>query len=153
MELKNDLTLLNNLRDLLVDSREGYIKAAERVDDHQVKAMLVRLSTGRLALLEELDALRLAADPEAGKRNGGTLKGDLHRAWMDLRDALSKSENANVLHECERGEEYLIGRYDAIDSKEVDARTYSLCQRQRGEVQGNLERIKELAKTLEHIER
>ena len=82
MELKNDLTLLNNLWDLLLDSREGYIKAAERVDDHQVKAMLVRLSTGRLALLEELDALRLAADPEAGKGNGGTLKGDLHRAWI-----------------------------------------------------------------------
>ena len=153
MELKNDLTFLNNLRDLLVDSREGYMKAAERVEDHQVKAMLVSLSTGRLGLMQELDALRLAADPTAEKREGGTLKGDLHRAWMDLRDALSKSENVNVLSECERGEEYLIGRYEAIDSKEVDPRTYALCQRQRTEVQGNLQRIKALAKTFERIER
>jgi uncharacterized protein (TIGR02284 family) len=159
MELKNDLTLLNNTRDLLEDSREGYMKAAERVDDHQLKSMLVSLGTARLYLIQELDDLRVkadprvSADPEERTREGGTLKGNLHRAWMDVRDALSKSDNANVLHECERGEEYLMEHYADADSSKVHPETFSLFQRQRSEVQGNLDRIKALALTFENIER
>lgn len=153
MDLKNDLTQLNNLRDLLEDSRQGYMKAAERVEDPQVKSMLVSLSTNRLKLIQEVEDLCVQADPEAKSRDGGTLKGDLHRAWMDLRDSLSKSDNANVLHECERGEEYLIGRYEDVDSKDVHPSTYTLCQRQRTEVQGNLKRIQTLARTFDTIEK
>ncbi len=153
MEMKDDLTQLNNLRDLLEDSREGYIKAAERVEDPQVKRMLVSLSTSRLKLIQEVDDLRMQADPEAKTRDGGTIKGDLHRAWIELRDSMSKSDNANVLHECERGEEYLIGHYEDVDAKDVHPNTFALCQRQRAEVQGNLGRIKALAHTFENIEK
>lgn len=152
MDVKNDLTKLNNLRDLLEDSREGYMKAAERVEDPQVKSMLVSLSTNRLKLIQEVEDLRVKADPTVKPRDGGTIKGDLHRAWMDLRDSLSKSDNANVLHECERGEEYLIGQYEDVDSKDVHPLTFTLCQQQRAEVQGNLTRIKTLARTFEKIE-
>jgi uncharacterized protein (TIGR02284 family) len=153
MDMKNDLTKLNNLRDLLEDSREGYMKAAERVEDPQVKSMLVSLSTNRLKLIQEVEDLRVKADPTVKPRDGGTIKGDLHRAWMELRDALSKSDNANVLHECERGEEYLIDHYEGVDSKDVHPSTFTLFQRQRTEVQGNLTRIKTLARTFDTIEK
>jgi len=153
MDLKKDLNQLDNLRDLLEDSREGYLKAAERVEDPQVKSMLVAVSTNRLKLVKEVDDLRLKADPESKTGDdGGTIKGNLHRAWMTLRDSLSKSDNANVLHECERGEEYLIGRYEDVDSKDVHPSTFTLFQQQRAEVQGNLTRIQALARTFDKVE-
>ena len=152
MALKDDMTQLNNIHDLLEDSRKGYTEAAERAEAGHVKELLRHLSTTRTSLIEAVAALRRKADPEATPREGGTLKGDLHRAWMDLRDALSKSENANVLSECERGEEFLLMRYDEVVEKDVAPETYALAQSQRAVVQGNLERIKDLRKRFEHVE-
>src|SRR5262249_50200604 len=110
MELKEAVTQLNNIHDLLVDSRNSYAEAAERVEDENVKDLLRSLSSGRGRLIAEVDELRHRADPGASERKGGTLKGDVHRAWMAIRDSLSSTENANVLSECERGEEFLLMR-------------------------------------------
>ncbi|MEO8588658.1 MAG: PA2169 family four-helix-bundle protein [Flavobacteriales bacterium] len=152
MELTDDMTQLNNIHDLLEDSRLGYMEAAERVEDEAVRDLLGMLSTGRVKLQEEVEALRRKADPEAPPREGGTLKGDLHRTWMDLRDALSKSDNANVLKECERGEGFLLMRYDEVLVKNVAPETFTLANRQRNVVEGNLDRIKQLRSSFEKIE-
>jgi uncharacterized protein (TIGR02284 family) len=152
MALKDDMTQLNNIHDLLVDSRKGYMEAAERVEDDQVKDLLGALSMERVKLIEELDALRAKADPDAKEREGGTLKGDLHRIWIDLRDALSASDNANVLNECERGEEFLLMRYDEAMEKEPAPETFALLQHQRITVQQDLNRIRHLRKSFEKIE-
>ncbi len=42
----------------------------------------------------------------------GSLKGDLHRRWEDLRDAISGGGDKEVIEEVERGEDYLKGKYD-----------------------------------------
>lgn len=151
MDLKDDRTTLNNTHDLLVDSRKGYLKAAERAEDPQVKALLMELSAGRMQLIHDLYDLRVQVDTDATDRDGGTVKGDLHRAWMDLRDSLSKSDNANVLRECERGEAYLLEHY-SVDADDVSPRTFSLFRRQRMVVQENLDRIKQLARIYESAE-
>ena len=152
MALKDDMTQLNNIHDLLEDSRKGYTEAAERAEAGHVKELLRHLSTTRTSLIEAVAALRRKADPEATPRAGGRLKASSHRAWMDLRDALIRSANANVLSECERGEEFLLMRYDEVVEKEVAPETYALAQSQRAVVQGNLERIKDLRKRFEHVE-
>ena len=152
MELKDDMTQLNNLLDLLEDSRKGYHEAGERAEDPHVKALLDDLSQSRLALINEVDELRQKAEPGAPPRAAGTLKGDLHRIWIDIRDALSTSENANVLSECERGEHYLLSRYENMQEKEVSAGTFALAQRQRARVQANVERITQLRRRLEQVE-
>ncbi len=153
MEPKNDLTELNNIHDLLVDSRKGYLEASERVEDPRVKELLASFSAERAALELEVDGLIQSAEPGKEHREGGTIKGDLHRAWMDLRDALSKSENANVLNECERGEGYLLTRYEEILKKEdLLPRTRQVMEGQRAHVQNNLARITALRKVFENVE-
>jgi uncharacterized protein (TIGR02284 family) len=147
MELKDDLPLLNDLRDLLVAGREGHVKAAKRVADEHLKVLLVHLGTGRTQLLKQLDQLRLTADPKAGMRNRGTFKGDLHRSWTEIREALSKSDNAHVLGACERVEEYLRKRYADVEQEEVDPRTFQLCQRHMREVIANVMQIQDVART------
>jgi len=40
MALKDDMTQLNNIHDLLEDSRKGYMEAAERAEAGHVKELL-----------------------------------------------------------------------------------------------------------------
>lgn len=153
MDTKNDKAELHNIHDLLVDSRKGYMEAAERVEDDRVKSLLVAFAQDRTALEGSVDAELRLQDPEAEHRDGGTVKGGLHRAWMDLRDSLTKSDNANVLSECERGEGYLLMRYDEVLKKEgLQAGTRTLANAQRTQVQKNMDRIKDLRKQFEKIE-
>lgn len=153
MDTKNDKSELHNIHDLLVDSRKGYMEAAERAEDNGVKSLLMAFAQERNALESAVDTELRKQDPEAEHREGGTVKGGLHRAWMDLRDSLSKSDNANVLSECERGEGYLLMRYDEVLKKDdLQAGTRMLASNQRAEVQKNVERIKQLRKTFEKIE-
>ena len=153
MDTKNDKAELHNIHDLLVDSHKGYKEAAERVEDDRVKALLMTFAQERSALEAAVDAELRIQDPEAQHRDGGTIKGDLHRAWMDLRDSLTKSNNANVLSECERGEGYLLMRYDEVLKKEdLRAGTRTLANAQRAQVLKNVDRIKDLRKQFEKIE-
>jgi len=154
MEHKDDITGLHNIHDLLVDSRKGYSEASECAEDARTKELLAAFSSERTPLEAEVDTLLAKMDPGAEHRDGGTIKGDLHRTWMDLRDPLTKSGNANVLSECERGEEYLIMRYDEVlKQDDLSADTRTLATGQRAKVQTNLHRIKELRKQFEAIEK
>ena len=143
---------LNDLHDLLVDSRKGYAEAAQRAEDPTVKSMLDKFSSSREPLIAALNSERRRLDPEHEPSNG-TLKGDMHRAWMDVRDALSTTENANVLSECERGEKYLLDRYDEVmQDKELPPATRALLQEQRSKVQGHLETVRSERRTKDATE-
>lgn len=152
MELKDDMTQLNNLLDLLVDSQKGYSDAAENATEPQLKGLLEGIGQNRTKLIAEVEQLRRKADPSVDARDGGTLKGDMHRAWMDIREALGSKDNTNMLNECERGEKYLVSHYDDMLDKDVNVETAGLAQRQRMQVQGNLDRITQLRKVFEMAE-
>lgn len=139
--------LINDILALLEDSRKGYHEAAERVEDATVKLHLNELSMARTQLIDDL-ARASNEDP-----TGGTLKGTLHRAWIDIRDALSASDNVNVLRECERGETFLADRYkDALDAPGIPDSLKTLLQKQRNEVVANLVVIVSMRRTLERAE-
>ncbi|MCB9185036.1 MAG: PA2169 family four-helix-bundle protein [Flavobacteriales bacterium] len=134
---------LNDLHDLLEDSRKGYHEAAERAEDPAVKLMLDGFARERMPLITALVTERLRLDPSYEPSNG-TIKGDLHRAWMDIRDTLSSTDNANVLSECERGEKYLLDRYDDVLKLEsLPVETGNLLRSQRAKVHENLNVVRE----------
>ena len=143
---------LNDLHDLLIDSRKGYKEAAERAEDPAVKSMLSTFSMNREPLISKLTAERKRMDATYEPSNG-TLKGDVHRAWMDVRDALSSTDNANVLKECERGEKFLIERYDEVmQDKELPEATRQLLRAQQDQVRENLETVRSRRQTKDAIE-
>ena len=151
---RNDFTELHNIHDLLVDSRKGYSESSECAEDASTNELLASISSERVQLEAEVDTLLAKLDPAAEQRDGGTIKGHLHRTWMDLRDPLTKSGNANVPSECERGEEYLIMRYDeALKQDDLSVNTRTLANGQRTKVQTNLHRVMELRKQFEAIEK
>ncbi len=140
-------TLINDILALLADSRKGYQEASERAEDATVKLHLSELSMARTQLIDDLAR---ASDEDPA---GGTLKGSLHRAWIDVRDALSSTENANILRECERGETYLADRYkDALEDPGIADSLKTLLEKQRNEVVANLSVISAMRRTLERTE-
>lgn len=140
-------TLINNILALLADSRKGYQEASDRAEDAMVKQHLSELSIARTQLIDDL-ARASDLDPAAG-----TLSGALHRVWIDVRDALSASDNVNVLRECERGETFLAERYkEALDAPEVPDSLKTLLEKQRNEVVANLAVIVSMRRTLEQQE-
>ena len=84
----------------------------------------------------------------------GTVKGSLHRAWIDIRDSLSGSENANVLDECERGEKYLLERYDELmNDHDIAPNVRTVLSTQRTKIQSNISEIQALHATHEASEK
>jgi uncharacterized protein (TIGR02284 family) len=130
-------TGLNDLIQLLTDSQLGYKEAAMRATDHRVKKALLDLAARREPSLDLLtrELLRSGGDvPE-----GGTLKGSLHRTWMDLRAALTTADDSAMLDECERGEDYLIHRYEAVMKSEgMNAALHNALQNEVDRVRASL---------------
>jgi uncharacterized protein (TIGR02284 family) len=153
MDNKKTRSGLKDLSELLIDSRKGYQEAAERVEAPHLKQLLSRLSTERAPLISEVDSqLRMLGEDDVP--HDGTVKGDLHRAWMDIRDSLTGSENANVLDECERGEKHLLDRYDdLIKDNDVAPNVKTMLNQQRSKVQSNVNEIQALHATHEASEK
>ncbi len=153
MEMKDTTKGLRNLAELLMDSRKGYQEAADRAEAPHLKQLLMKLSNGRTPLITEVESqLRMLGEDDMPK--DGTLKGDLHRAWIDIRDSLSGSDNATVLAECERGEKYLLERYDElINDSEMAESVKSMLNKQRTQVQSNINEVQALHATHEASEK
>ncbi len=147
MDKKDTSSALTNLTELLIDSRKGYQEAAERVEAPHLKQLLLKLSSERTPLVNELQAqLRMMGVDDIP--NDGTLKGDLHRAWIDVRDSLTGSPNANVLDECERGEKYLLERYDdVLEDADIAPSVKDILLQQRSKVQSNINEVEALHAT------
>ena len=73
--------------------------------------------------------------------DGGTLAGEFHRGWINLKAALSSNQTAQILEEVERGEKASLESYDMIlkDKESVlPPSTEQLLTRQRNAIQAAL---------------
>jgi uncharacterized protein (TIGR02284 family) len=141
---------LRDIRELLTDSRLGYADAARRADDERLKALLKQLGEARVSMVADLAKEMgdgLAPSPT------GTFKGKLHRLWMVVRDIVSSTDNVNMLAECERGEAYLIGRYDEVLRDDgIGPSVRNILEAQREGLMSTFAEIKALDHTFSDLE-
>ena len=153
MDRNDEIKKMNDLHELLADSRKGYHEAAEKVDSPQLGQFLQRLSAQRDSMQTEL-AGEIRRFKNDDRLQDGTVKGTLHRAWMDIRDALGASDDINMLDECERGEKYLVERFDEVlNNADIAPTSKQLVSIQRQQVQENLAQVKGLRETLKAVEK
>ena len=110
--MNNQEKMINHLNDLLTknyDAEAGYKLAADNVDNTDFRSFLEARAQSRYdfghALKEEIT--KLGGRPDKGT----SVKGDLHRAWMNLKDAFSSGDSATY-SECVRGEEAFVEEYE-----------------------------------------
>ena len=119
MANEHDVEVLNSLITTTIDSAKGFEHSAEHADAGRFKALFGEFAAERRQVVAALQATARALG--GTPPDDGSLKADLHRRWIDLRDALG-GDDKSVIEEVERGEDYLQGKYEtALKDEELGA--------------------------------
>ena len=146
MELSQTTTILEGLNETLEDGREGFTKAAEKLEDDghsQIAVKMREFATQREELSRELTSIA-SADGITFKTGDGSAAGALHRGWMSLKDALTGSDPHAVLAAAERGEDHAVDQYREALDKDLPAPIRDLVSRQATAVQAAHDQVRDL---------
>ena len=106
-----DTTTLNTLIGTLIDSIDGYQKAAVDTTNTRFAEMFNARARERQHAVTTLQAAvaRLGGNPE----DDGTTAGAVHRGWINLKEAVLGNDDEAIVNEVERGEDYLKAKFEA----------------------------------------
>jgi len=106
---------LNNLLEKNYDAEKGYQDAAERIENPTMKDFLQEQAQKRYDFGHEIktEIKNYGEQPD----KGGSTKGTVHRAWMDLKAAVASSSEEQVMEEVQRGEQSAINEYNEVISE------------------------------------
>ena len=110
MEAKATQALLNELIETLKDGQKGYADAMTDVEDAQLKDTFKHYAVQRAGYITEIEDQMFKLDLKPEEESSATSA--VHRAWIDLKAALTSKNNKAVLAECARGEDYAAKAYD-----------------------------------------
>lgn len=146
--MKDVASTLNRLIQTCRDGEEGFRVAADGVKDTQLRTLFRDLSAQRAQFAIELEGevVRLGEVPATQ----GSVMGALHRGWMNVKTAVTGTDDAAIVSECERGEDSAVAAYrDALDT-ELPASTQMLVARQFSFVQAAHDRVRAIELAQEH---
>ena len=141
---KEIISTINSLIETLKDGQEGFKQAAEAVKDSNLKSLFNEYSLQRSRFAGELqaEAVQLGEpDPETSSSTSGAM----HRAWIDIKSAVTSGDDHSILAECERGEDSAVKEYqEAIEDSDLSSPVRDIVRRQYNEVKSAHDRIKQL---------
>ena len=144
----NVISVLNNLIETCKDGQTGFQTAAEGITRSDVKSLLYQYSQQRAQFAGELqnEVRRLGGDPE----QTGSVAATLHRGWINIKSAVTGSDENAVIAECERGEDSAVANYkDALADQKLPADVRSIVERQAAQVKEAHDRIHNLERATE----
>ena len=143
MEAKATQALLNELVETLKDGQKGYADAMTDVEDTNLKETFKKYAAQRAEYITEIEdqMFKLNLKPE----EESSVTGTVHRAWIDLKAALTSKDSRAVLNECERGEDYAKKAYQtALKAQDLPANVKSVIEKQYQGVTAAHDNIKAL---------
>lgn len=143
--MNNDkqVNALNNLVARCCDAEEGFKDAAENVVNPKLKTMFREFSQQRNKFGNEIKGHIRSIGGEVD--NGTSVAADLHRVWMDVKTALSTNDEASILNEVKRGEEYALESYnDALEEMAAGSPAYNTVVNQRNQIRSVIQRVEQL---------
>src|SRR4051812_40686245 len=140
---KEIISTINGLIETLKDGQEGFRQAAEGVKDTDLKALFSEYSLQRSKFAGELqtEARQLGeSDPETDSSTSGAM----HRAWINLKSALTSGDDHTILAECERGEDSAVKEFKEAMEDNLSSPIREVVSRQYDEVKRAHDRVKQL---------
>ena len=139
---KSTSAVLNSLIETCKDGQHGFKTAAQDVQNPALKSLFDELSAERGRFITELDSLvrSVGEDPEPS----GSVAGAIHRAWIDLKSAISSGSEHAILAECERGEDSAVAEYRDALNHELPDSVKVILQKQFAAVQSAHDRVRDL---------
>jgi uncharacterized protein (TIGR02284 family) len=109
-QIKETISTLNSLIETLKDGQEGFRQAAEAVKDSQLKSLFNEFSMQRSKFAGELQSEVIQLGEPKPETTSSTA-GALHRAWINMKSAITSGDDHAILAECERGEDSAVAEY------------------------------------------
>jgi uncharacterized protein (TIGR02284 family) len=136
------ISLLNNLIETCKDGEEGFKEAAEGVERSDLKSIFREYSQQRSEYASVLQGLvrSMGGDPETDS----SISGAVHRGWINIKAAVTGQDEAAILNECERGEDYAKEAYEEALKQPLPANIADVIRQQSQGVQAAHNRIREL---------
>lgn len=143
MEINKEVqSTVHHLIERCKDGAKGYKTAAEDVEDKDLKDLFRKYAVQRDSMITELqDQLH-----KMGKTDdeSSSIEGTMHRAWIDIKSALSSKDRHRVLEECERGEDYAVKAYKEAMVKDLPGDLKPIVEQQYNDVKSAHDHIRSL---------
>jgi uncharacterized protein (TIGR02284 family) len=138
------ISTINSLIETLKDGQEGFKQAAQAVKDSNLRSVFNEYSMQRSRFAGELQAQAIQLG-ESKPEDSSSVSGAMHRAWIDIKSAVTSGDDHAILAECERGEDSAIKEYkEAMEGNGLSAPVRDIVSRQYNEVKSAHDRIKQL---------
>lgn len=131
---------LNELLEKNYDAEAGYKLAKEKVDSKRLKGFFENQAQERYDFGHELknEIRSYGATPDKGT----SIKGDAHRAWMNIKSTFTSDNEESMLEEAIRGEKAAVEEYNTIIADmTLPPSTNSLLTKHRDNVQTALNKV------------
>jgi uncharacterized protein (TIGR02284 family) len=140
---------LNSLIEVCRDGQYGFEQAAKGVDDAALRAELIQYSMQRRDFAAALRQVLREQGEEPD--DSGSVSGALHRGWINVRQAIAKSDKTAVLSECERGEDAAVSAYRDAMARPVPGGIDDLVEMQYASIRRVHDRIRDLRQTTKEL--
>jgi uncharacterized protein (TIGR02284 family) len=145
---EDHIKLVNGLVETTIDSADGYEEAAKDADGQRYKTLFTQRAQERRSVASELqdEVRRLGGEP----KDDGTILAAAHRAFVNLRDSLSKGDEA-VINEVESGEDHIKAKYEkALKDNDVDVQTRAVIEKAWTSVKSGHDQMRDIKQMLKH---
>ena len=132
---------LNELLEKSYDAEKGFQKAAEKVKNDRLSDFFRQKTQERQMFIKELreEIAGYGQVPD----HGGSATGSMHRAWMDMKTALSGDNEEAVLEESLKGERAALKDYKDITTEtDLPPSLSSKLNRQQRHIQNSINNVK-----------
>lgn len=143
MNTDHDISTLNSLIKTTLDSIKGFEEAAQETNAGRFESLFTQFATDRQRVVGELQqAVRqLGGTPE----DSSSVAGAAHRAFLNLKEMLTASDEKAVIEEVERGEDYIKAKYEAaMSDAETTPETRAVIERGYQSVREGHDRVSTL---------
>jgi uncharacterized protein (TIGR02284 family) len=142
MDRDDVIGTLNDLIETSKDGEEGFRACAEAVKNPRLKAFFEqkaeRCHMGAAQLQQKVR--ELGGDPE----RSGSMTGQVHRFWVNLRSTIAGMDEHAILDECERGEDAAKRAYEDALQEDLPADVRTLIGKQYREVKMNHDSVRDM---------
>lgn len=140
---KEAISTINSLIETLKDGEKGFKEASEAVRDPQLKSLFQQYSQQRHRFATELQT-KAQNLGEVKPENSSSAAGAMHRAWINLKSAVTSGDDKAILSECERGEDSAVHEYEEAMNDGLTGTVREIVARQFTEIKSAHDRVKNL---------
>ena len=144
----HDISVLNTLITTTIDSANGFERSAENADARRFEQMFRDMGRERR---EAVGRLQQRVRELGGTPNDdGSLKADVHRRWVDMKNAITGGDDKAIVNEVERGEDYIKEKYEtALKDDKLSVETRNVITEAYQSVRKGHDRASQLKHSME----